>query len=122
MILSVLPLSALLLPFGYAATLSVRQTGLHLPLDDRNQPPNLTYERINVASPGQSPVYYTLACNTYYGAGLEARSCFDALSYAPVGSQQETWAADGAVPPGVHGAVRLPVVSLDGESSLTFPC
>ena len=111
MILIDLSCLALVLPFAGAATLSVRQSGLDVdsPTNDES-----SSKRDIIGVPGQNPVSpLTVQCNAQLGAGLEARSCFDALSFAPYGIHQETW-LPAITPPGIPGN-RLPVVIFSSE-------
>ncbi|KAM0794012.1 hypothetical protein BDR22DRAFT_877166 [Usnea florida] len=52
-------------------------------------------------------------CNsTLYGAGLNARSCFDSLAQGPTGNDQESW---GFSKPGRHVDHTLPIVVMGGD-------
>lgn len=78
-------------------------------------PTNLEWE--TVALPGANgvdPARYVVACSSMLGVGLEGRSCFNALGYAPHGELQEVWAIQGRVPPGIRRAVQLPVAIFSG--------
>lgn len=116
-ILSSLASPLLLLPYNAnAATLPVGPDDF--PVSDQGAPhgghtspqTNLEWEQVKVPSPGPTNSLYQVACNSRLGAGLEVRSCFDALHAAPRGDQQEVWA--NSVPPGVHVDVILPEVTL----------
>ncbi len=117
MILINLSCLAMVLPFAGAATLSVRQSGLdvHSPTNDESSSlEDGKLKRDIIGVPGQNPVSpVTVQCNAQLGAGLEARSCFDALSFAPYGVHQETW-LPATTPPGIPGN-RLPVVVFSSE-------
>lgn len=117
MILNTLSCLAMVLPFAGAATLSVRQSGLDvdsLTKDESSPPEDGNMKRDIVGVPGQNPVSaVTVQCNAMLGAGLEARSCFDALSFAPYGVHQETW-LPATTPPAIPGN-RLPVIIFSSE-------
>lgn len=119
MILINLSCLAMVLPLAGGATLSVRPSGLDVDVDSPTNDKSSLLEdgklkRDIVGVPGQNPVApVTVQCNAMLGAGLEARSCFDALSFAPYGVHQETW-LPAITPPGIPGN-RLPVVIFSGE-------
>lgn len=93
---------------SFATSVSVVQDDLDLTdVDGTMLPASLTWES------GSNPAQYHIVCDANYGAGLDGRSCFSALSYSPSGTQQETWVS-GLVPPGTPGTVRLPVVLYSG--------
>ncbi|KAL8874837.1 MAG: hypothetical protein Q9198_006725 [Flavoplaca austrocitrina] len=50
------------------------------------------------------------------GAGLEARSCFDALAHAPHSARQELWLPPQARHPGPPGAVISPTVVYSNDT------
>ena len=79
-------------------------------------PNNKTWERVSIPGPGQNPLPYSIICDAKFGAGAEARSCFNALDFAPRGEEQETWVKDGAIPPGIQNPVRLPLVVVSSKS------
>lgn len=113
MILIKLSCLAVILPFACAATLSIRQSGLGVDSLTPNKSTLLgsgAWERVFVGVPGQNPVPVLVRCDAIFGAGIEARSCFDALNFAPYGGQQEIWLANNA-PAGLPGN-RLPTVVL----------
>ncbi len=68
-------------------------------------------EWVNVPGPGANPASsLQVACNSRYGAQMEPRSCFNALDFAPLGDQQETWLpwpAGPVAPPRRPGVVQL---------------
>ena len=66
----------------------------------------------NVAVKTPSGNNLQITCNSVYGAGLNARSCFDALAQSPTGNVQESW---GNNIPGRHVDVTLPIVLLSGK-------
>ena len=117
MILINLSCLAMVLPFAGAATLSVRQSGLdvHSPTNDKSSSlEDGKSERDLVSDLGQNPISpVTVRCDAMLGAGLEARSCFDALSFAPYGVQQETWLP--ATAPAAIPGNRLPVIIFSSE-------
>ncbi|KAL8837002.1 MAG: hypothetical protein Q9170_002691 [Blastenia crenularia] len=81
-------------------------------------PPDLNWTTINIPRAGQTtPVTYALACTSAIGAGLEARSCFGALAYAPRGTGMKTWVMQGQVPPGVQPDVELPRLVVSNDTS-----
>ena len=53
------------------------------------------------------------------GLGLEARSCFNALSFAPRGDQHENWLPENAPRrlPGNH----LPIAIISGKLVMALP-
>ena len=51
-------------------------------------------------------------CDSIYGAGLNARSCFDSLAQGPTGNDQESW---GYSKPGRHVDRTLPIVVMSGK-------
>lgn len=98
---------SVLLPLSNAAALAVTQ----FDADNTDLPKGLTWEKVDVPVHGQTPLSVTVACNARFGVGLDARSCFDTLRWAPDSTVQETWiAADKSPPPVVHGGVSLPAV------------
>lgn len=82
-------------------------------------------EWVNVPIPGaNSASSLQVACNSRYGAQMEARSCFNALDFAPRGDQQETWIpwpAGPVRPPRRHGVVQLPIMLLSSMSMVLLP-
>lgn len=107
---------ATLLPLACAATLPVQQSEVvvdALTDDQSSFSKDGTWESTVVGVPGQNPVPMQVRCNADYGAGLEARSCFNTLSFAPRGQQQETWLSNNA-PPGTPGN-RLPTVVIGSK-------
>ncbi|KAL8783335.1 MAG: hypothetical protein Q9213_004710 [Squamulea squamosa] len=116
MSMPILCLFIVLLPFSNAAALTVRQFNT----DNGDQPKGLTWERIEVPVHGQTPVGVAVSCTAELGVGLEARSCFNTLEWAPDSTRDETWvASDRAPPPGLQDVVRLPVMVLDsGDNKL----
>lgn len=111
-----LSLLASMISVGYAASLPVvEQADINFPFVDTSPAQNLTWEEVSVPRPGANPATYSITCSGSYGVGLEARSCFNALSYTPRSDHQETWVNDGVVPPGIQGAVRLPILILSSK-------
>ncbi|KAL8884617.1 MAG: hypothetical protein Q9215_007382 [Flavoplaca cf. flavocitrina] len=55
-------------------------------------------------------------CNYALGAGLEARSCFDALAHAPRSAQQEVWLPRQVRPPSPPGTVISPTVVYSNDT------
>ena len=108
MILPTLSCLVLLLPLTYAATLPL-QLDVNAP-SDTSLDIRLPYFGVNV--PGQNLL---VRCNSGLGAGLEARSCFNALSFAPDGTQQEIFLASNAAA-GLPGN-RLPIAIISSESA-----
>lgn len=51
-----------------------------------------------------------VTCDYQQGAGLEARSCFDAWNLAPRSPQQEKWLPNYSPPPHLPGTVISPKV------------
>lgn len=116
MILTKLSCLAVILPFACASTLSIRQSGLavdSLTADKSTLLGSGAWERVIVGVPGQNPAPVLVRCDAHFGAGVEARSCFDALNFAPYGVQQEIWLANNA--PAGHPGNRLPMVILSSE-------
>lgn len=106
-----------LLPSSHAAGPSVRQAIAGHDFRDRDLPEDLIWETVSVPRLGQEPVQYELACSPVYGVGLEARDCFNTMSFTPRGTEQEPWVVGHRAPPGIGRAVRLPVVVLNSTSS-----
>ncbi|KAL8653417.1 MAG: hypothetical protein Q9210_002112 [Variospora velana] len=109
---------ALCLPLICAATLPVQQSEAlvdSLADEEFNVPQHGTWERVIVGAPGQNSVPIMVQCNALYGAGVEARSCFNALRFAPLGLQQQIWFANNG-PPDMPGN-RLPVVIVSNDTS-----
>ncbi|KAI4221016.1 MAG: hypothetical protein L6R36_007194 [Xanthoria steineri] len=119
MILIKLSCLATVLLLAGAATLSVRQSGLDVDSPTNDKSSSLEDGKLKrdiVGVPGQNPVApVTVQCNAMLGAGLEARSCFDALSFAPYGVHQETW-LPAITPPRIPGN-RLPVVIFSNDTT-----
>ena len=119
MFLLLLNLLASTLSFSYAVTLPGRRSSLDSkPNGNTSVSTTLIGGKISHPVSGLNLADYTVTCNPAYGAGLEARSCFDALSFAPRGEQQETFVQSGAVPPGIHNAVHLPIFIFSSKSSI----
>lgn len=59
-----------------------------------------------------------VTCDYRLGAGLEARSCFDALSSAPRGLQQEVWLPINAPAPAPPGTVISPTMVVSSKLDL----
>ena len=70
-----------------------------------------------ITSPVPNPLSANLivTCNYALGAGLEARSCFDALAHAPRSAQQEVWLPRQVRPPSPPGTVISPTVVYSSE-------
>ncbi|KAI4220258.1 MAG: hypothetical protein LQ349_008137 [Xanthoria aureola] len=119
MILIHLSCLAMVLPFAGAATLSVRQSGLDVDSPTNDKSSSLEDRKLKrdiFDVPGQNPVSpVTVQCNAMLGAGLEARSCFDALSFAPYGVHQETWLP--AITPLAIPGNRLPVIIFSNDTT-----
>ncbi|KAI4112061.1 MAG: hypothetical protein LQ339_000068 [Xanthoria mediterranea] len=89
-----------------------------LNVDNTSLPTNLEWETVTL--PGANPVdpaRYVVACSSMLGVGLDGRSCFNALGYAPHGELQEIWAHQGRVPPGIRRAVQLPVAIFSDDTN-----
>lgn len=110
-----------LLRSSHAAGPSVRQAIAGPDFRDRDLPEDLIWETVSVPRLGQEPVQYELACSAIYGVGLEARDCFNTMSFTPRGTEQEPWVFNHIAPPGIEHAVRLPVVILNSTSSTIRP-
>lgn len=70
-----------------------------------------------IADPVPNPLSANMmvTCDYGLGAGLEARSCFDALAHAPRSAQQEVWLPRQARPPSPPGTVISPTVVYSSE-------
>ncbi|KAL8716699.1 MAG: hypothetical protein Q9225_005997, partial [Loekoesia sp. 1 TL-2023] len=109
-------LSLLALSFGSscAASFVARQEAPN-PAEAQNTALDASLDWERVSLPGDdSNVLVT--CSAYYGSGLDARSCFDALQTGPHGPEQETWVENGPLPPGLHNPVRLPVILFSNDT------
>lgn len=116
MLLHTLSLLALSVGSSYAASFIARQEAPN-PADVQNTALDASLEWERVSLPGDD-ANALVFCNSDYGSGLDARSCFDALRTGPHGSEQETWVEDGPVPPGLHSPIQLPIILFSSESSL----
>lgn len=120
MILINLSCLILFLPFACGTTPSVRQPDVGTLVNDTsNLQANAPWKSVSVPVPGQNPVNVLVQCNASLGAGLEARSCFNALSFAPRGDQQEIWLPENA-PRGVPGN-HLPILIFSGKLIMARP-
>lgn len=99
MSLFAIPLLAWLLPYASSAVLS--PAGLPQP--------------IIAPIPNAVSANLMVTCNYTIGAGLEARSCFDALAHAPRSAQQEVWLPSQSRTPGPPGYVVAPTVVYSSE-------
>lgn len=87
-----------------------------LNVDNTNLPANLEWETVTLPDANPvDPARYVVACGSTFGIGLDGRSCFNALGHAPRGELQEPWVDQGRVPPGIRGAVYLPVATISGK-------
>lgn len=78
--------------------------GFTLALVDLSAAPNV--EKMNVAIPGSNPVSFVeVACSSALGAQMDPRSCYDALTFAARGNQQEAWVIIGLQAQHRHRAV-----------------
>ena len=109
-----LNLLALMLLPACGTEISARQASVEPAIDGTiTLPANLTWEEVNLSTSGQGVNAVKVACSAQYGTGLEARSCFDALSFVPRGNQMEAWVpwpAAGVPPSPVRGVVQLPIL------------
>ena len=73
--------------------------------------PGMVPANVSVETPSGNRL--VIRCDSaIFGAGLNARSCFDSLAQGPTGNVQESW---GNNIPGRHVDVTLPVVLLGGK-------
>ncbi|KAL8934688.1 MAG: hypothetical protein Q9211_005100 [Gyalolechia sp. 1 TL-2023] len=113
MLLGALPLLPLLFGSNYATALIIRQEGPNaIDVEESALEGTLEWEKITLPSGNAAAV----ACDSRYGSGMIARSCFEALATGPRGSQQETWVNDGVEPPAGHNIVQLPTMLVGDDT------
>lgn len=72
--------------------------------------PGMVQENVSVTTPSGNNLMIT--CDSRYGTGVNARSCFDALAQGPTGNVQESWGQNIA---GRHVDVTLPIALMSSK-------